>query len=276
MQVYRHLDIGTAKPGPSERAALPHHLIDIKDPGEQYHAGEFVASAQKLVPEITARGRLPIVAGGTGFYVRNFVFGLPRTPEGTPQSRARARARLEAEGAAALYAELARLDPATAGRISENDTYRILRALEVYEISGRPLSSFDLPQRPREDFQVMLVGLWRDRAELTARIEERVGAMMASGLPAEVEAVCRMGYGPTSPGLRGIGYREFFSAAGDAACDFTFLGEDRLAAVTEEIIRGTRRYAKRQMTFFRRLPGVEWIHADDEEALNACVDAARV
>ena len=195
-------------------------------------------------------------------------------PEGhTPVAGAHSRT-TGGEGAAALYAELGRVDPATAGRISENDTYRILRALEVYEISGRPLSSFDLPQTPREDFEVVLVGLWRDRAELSARIEKRVGAMMAAGLPAEVEAVCRMGYGPTSPGLRGIGYREFFSVAGDAACAFGSLGEDRLAAVAQEIVRGTRRYAKRQMTFFRRLPGVRWIKADDEDALVRLVSLA--
>jgi tRNA dimethylallyltransferase len=268
MQVYRHLDIGTAKPDPAERAALPHHLIDIKDPDEQYHAGEFVAAAEALVPKIAARGRLPIIAGGTGFYIRNFVFGLPGTPKGTPDSRARIRARLEAEGAETLYAELERVDPETAGRISENDTYRILRALEVYEISGRPLSSFDVPQMPREDFDVMLVGLWRERGELGPRIEKRVGAMMAAGLPAEVEAVCRLGYGPQSPGLRGIGYREFFSVAGDVACAFASLGEDRRAEVAEEIVRGTRNYARRQMTFFRRLPGVRWIEAGDEAALD--------
>ncbi|MFO7782268.1 MAG: tRNA (adenosine(37)-N6)-dimethylallyltransferase MiaA [Spirochaetia bacterium] len=274
MQVYRHLDIGTAKPGPAERAALPHHLLDIRNPDEQYHAGEFVAAAEELVPEIAARGRLPIIAGGTGFYIRNFVFGLPGTPKGTPASRAHIRARLEAEGAEALYAELERVDPVTAGRISENDTYRIQRALEVYEISGRPLSSFDVPETPREDFEVMLVGLWRERGELAARIGKRVGAMMAAGLPAEVEAVCRMGYGPRAPGLRGIGYREFFTVAGDAACAFASLGEDRLAAVAQEIVRGTRRYAKRQMTFFRRLPGVRWIEAGDEAALDALAAGA--
>ncbi|MFP4374969.1 MAG: tRNA (adenosine(37)-N6)-dimethylallyltransferase MiaA [Spirochaetaceae bacterium] len=268
MQVYRHLDIGTAKPGPAERAALAHHLIDIRNPDEQYHAGEFVTAAEELVPEIAARGRLPIIAGGTAFYFRNFVFGLPGTPKGTPAMRARLRARLEAEGADALYAELGRVDPPTAGRISPNDTYRILRALEVYAASGRPLSSFHVPQRPRADFEVMLVGLWRDRGELAARIEKRVAEMMAAGLPAEVEAVCRMGYGPTSPGLRGIGYREFFSVAGDAACSFGALDGDRLALVAGDIERSTRRYAKRQMTFFRRLPGVRWIEAGDDAALD--------
>jgi tRNA dimethylallyltransferase len=268
MQVYRHLDIGTAKPSQAEREALPHHLIDIKDPDEQYHAGEFVTAADELVPQIVDRGRLPVVAGGTAFYFRNFVFGLPGTPQGTEHTRHRLRQRLEAEGAAALFAELSRVDPETAGRISERDTYRILRALEVYETSGRPLSSFRVPEEPRTDMDITLVGLWRDREELAARIRKRVAAMMERGLPAEVEAVCRMGYTAAAPALRGIGYREFFSLAGDAGCDFSSLGPERLAAVAEEIATSTRRYAKRQMTFFRRLPGVRWIRADDHEAIS--------
>lgn len=268
MQVYRHLDIGTAKPTAAERAALPHHLIDLKDPDEQYHAGEFVTAAERLVAEITARGRLPIVAGGTAFYFRNFVFGLPGTPRGSAATRARLRERLDTEGAAALFAELSRLDPETAGRISENDTYRILRALEVYETSGRPLSSFSVPGEPRGDMDIALIGLWRPREELTARIEKRVAAMMERGLPAEVEAVCRMGYTSRSPGLRGIGYREFFAFAGELGCAFSSLSTDRLAAVAAEITASTRRYAKRQMTFFRRLPGVRWVHAADDAAIS--------
>jgi tRNA dimethylallyltransferase len=268
MQVYRHLDIGTAKPTPAERAVLPHHLIDIKDPHEQFHAGEFVTAAERLVAEITARGRLPIVAGGTAFYFRNFVFGLPGTPQGTASTRARLRERLETEGAAALFAELSRLDPETAARISENDTYRILRALEVYEVSGRPLSSFSVPTEPRGDMDITLVGLFRPREELTARIKKRVATMMQRGLPAEVEALCRAGYTARARGLRGIGYREFFACAGEVGCAFSSLPADRLAAVAAEITKSTRRYAKRQMTFFRRLPGVRWVHAADDAAIS--------
>ncbi|MFO8064561.1 MAG: tRNA (adenosine(37)-N6)-dimethylallyltransferase MiaA [Spirochaetota bacterium] len=267
MQVYRHLDIGTAKPSAAERAAVPHHLIDIKDPDEQYHAGEFVSHAERLVGEITERGRLPVVSGGTAFYIRNFVFGLPGTPQGSPQLRESLRARLSAEGAAALYEELQEVDPETAGRISPNDTYRILRGLEVYHASGHPLSSYPVPDTPRSDVDVTLVGIWREREELRARIDARVDSMMEAGLAREVEKVCRMGYGPEAPGLRSIGYREFFELAGDVGCAFSALEPARLSQIAEEIKRNTRRYAKRQMTFFRRLPGVQWVHAEDEAAL---------
>lgn len=266
MQVYRHLDVGTAKPSPPERKTLPHHLIDIKNPDEQYHAGEFVTAAERLIPEITARGMLPVIAGGTAFYFRNFIFGLPGTPQGSQQLRDALRARLEEEGADALYAELSRVDPNTAARISPHDTYRILRALEVFEVSGRPLSSYAVPDSPRADFEIVLVGLWRDRRALARRIDERVDRMMAAGLPEEVERVCRMGYGAEDPGLRGIGYREFFRLEPDAGCSFSSLSPERRAAIAEEIKRSSRRYAKRQMTFFRRLPGVRWVDVTDEPA----------
>jgi tRNA dimethylallyltransferase len=274
MQVYRYLDVGTAKPSEEERRAVPHHLIDIKNPDEQYHAGEFVTRAEQLIRQIQARGRLPIVSGGTAFYFQNLLFGLPGTPQGSDELRSALKRRLETEGAGALYRELERVDPETSRRISPNDTYRILRALEVYEASGRPLSSFQVPQTPRTDLDIRLVGLWREREELTRRIDARVEAMMDAGLPGEVARVCRMGYGPEDPGLRGIGYREFFSLAPDAACAFDELPSARLSAVSEEIKRSSKRYAKRQMTFFRRLPGVEWFHSDDRQALSAVAEAA--
>ena len=268
MQVYRHLDIGTAKPSVDERAAVPHHLIDIKNPDEQYHAGEFVTHAERLVTEITGRSRLPVVAGGTAFYIRNFVFGLPGTPQGSPQLRESLRARLSAEGASVLYEELQEVDPETAGRISPNDTYRILRGLEVYHASGHPLSSYRVPDTPRSDMDVTLIGIWREREELTARIDARVDAMMEAGLAREVEQVCRMGYGRDAPGLRGIGYEEFFELAGDAGCAFSALEPARLSRIAEEIKRNTRRYAKRQMTFFRHMERegitIHWINGEYE------------
>jgi tRNA dimethylallyltransferase len=274
MQVYRYLDIGTAKPSAAEREALPHHLIDIKTPDEQYHAGEFVTAAERLIPEIASRGLLPVVAGGTAFYFRNFIFGLPGTPRGSAELRAALRERLETEGADALYAELSRVDPETARRISANDTYRILRALEVWEASGTPLSAYTVPETPREDFEIDVLGLWRDRGELVSRIEERVDSMMTAGLPREVERVCRMGYRAEDPGLRGIGYREFFRLEPEAECAFSSLSPERLGAISAEIKRSSRRYAKRQMTFFRKLPGVRWVDAADEDAVRAALTAA--
>ncbi|MFP4067939.1 MAG: tRNA (adenosine(37)-N6)-dimethylallyltransferase MiaA [Spirochaetaceae bacterium] len=267
MQVYRGLDIGTAKPDAAEREAVPHHLIDIKDPNEQYHAGEFVAAAERLIDEITARGRLPIVSGGTAFYFRNLLFGLPGTPQGSTELRAQLRRRLGAEGTGPLYDELKGVDPETAERISPNDGYRILRALEVWQMAGKPLSSFHVPEQPRGDYDIVLVGLWRERDELGRRIDRRVDGMMDAGLPQEVERLCRAGYGADAPAMRGIGYREFFRVAEDAACGFSSLPRDRLEAIAGEIKRSSRRYAKRQMTFFRKLPGVEWVHADSTERI---------
>lgn len=266
MQVYRRMDIGTAKPDPELRARVPHHLIDIRTPDEMYDVGSFVEDATAAIDAIGARRRLPVVAGGTGYYFRHLMLGLPESPPADPDVRERVREQADRIGLEALYARLREVDPETAQRVGANDRYRITRALEVYEQTGRPLSTFAMTGTPTS-LEAVPVSLVRPREELRRRIADRVAAMFDAGLRAEVDALVASGYGPGDPGLRAIGYREFFDADGRLRP----VSED--AAIAGEIVRDTRRYAKRQRTFFRHLPGVREIGADDTDAIAAIVDA---
>lgn len=259
MQAYRGMDIGTAKPDPQLRARLPHRLIDIRDPNEQYTVGDFVHLADEACRDLALRGKLPVLAGGTGFYVKNFVLGLPSAPAAEAGLRAEIAEELIRRGREALRAELVEKDPEAAARIHPNDDYRLTRALEIQRMTGRRLADFAPSGEPREEYRFLLVELCRPREELYARIEARVEAMFAAGLPAEVAELRRKGFGAAAPGMRAIGYREFFEAEdelGRDAANTLLLGRAR-----ELILRDTRRYAKRQETFFRGLPGLHRLEA---------------
>lgn len=260
-QVYRGLDIGTAKPGREEQRRLRHHLVDIRDPGESFHVGAFVHACDCLVREIHGRGHLPLISGGTAFYLKGFLCGLPETPPASPTVRAELLRRADQEGISPLREELEQVDPASAERIGKNDRYRILRALEVYHATGKPRSSYAEPQRVRQGLNAVVVGLYRERHDLYSRINRRVEEMFQAGLAREVEELFGAGYGLQDPGLRTIGYREFFEVAGPPPWK-----DDTLAVVQERIARNTRHYARRQELFFRKLPDVRWMHADDGEA----------
>jgi tRNA dimethylallyltransferase len=249
MQVYRYMDIGTAKPGRELREQIPHHLIDVADPSHQYNAGEFVKAAEARAVEIRARGKIPVVCGGTAFYVTSFLHGLPESPVADPFARARLRELSRTEGRHALVRLLRERDPRAADRIHAGDTYRITRALEVLEATGESIFSFRWPRTLRRDFQFLLLGLRRDRDELYRRIEARVDGMFSAGLLDEVRKLLAMGYGSADPGMRGIGYREILA---------TRLGCQTLGGARELIKRNSRRYAKRQLTFFRSVDGVRW------------------
>jgi tRNA dimethylallyltransferase len=257
MQAYRGLDIGTAKPDSSLLARLPHRLIDIKDSAEQYTVGDFVHLADASCAELWAAGKLPIVAGGTGFYVKNFICGLPSAPAAEAELRQAVAAELSKNGAQALRTELLAADPASAARIHPNDLYRLTRAIEVVRSTGRPMADFASALGQRPGYRFAVFGLTRPREELNARIDSRVDAMMRSGLPGEVAALREAGHVLEEPGMQAIGYREFFELAPS--------GEPtarELDAIALEIKKNTRRYAKRQMTFFKNLPGIEWIGPD--------------
>jgi tRNA dimethylallyltransferase len=264
MQVYRFMDIGTAKPSGAERAALPHHLIDEKDPREQFSAGEFVARAEACAAEIARRGALPVMCGGTAFYVKNFLYGVSEAPPSSDSVRADLRADLERLGAEALHAELAAADPVTAARIHLNDLYRLTRALEVLRLSGKPLSAFAVPDRLRLDYDFLVIGLERPRDELYRRVNRRVELMFEAGLVSEVEALRARGCGFDSPGFQAIGYREFAQAF-----DGMRVRPALREAVKEAIKQNTRHYVKRQLTFFRALPPIRWFDADDGAAIAA-------
>ncbi len=264
MQVYRHVDIGSAKPDAAVLRRLKHHLLGIVEPSEQFTGGDFVRRAEAAIAEIRRRGAVPLISGGTAYYLRNLVFGLPDGPGGDERVRRDLEAELQRDGLEGLRAELERVDPESAAIIPRKDTYRTLRTLEIFRSTGRRRSTMRVPQRPRRDFPVLLIGLERNREELRRRIDRRVDRMFDAGLMAEVKGLMRRGYTARDPGMRGIGYREFFEMK--TGC----LGrEDTRAAIKGN----SRRYAKRQMTFFRSLPGVRWFDAGDTQGIQDLVHA---
>lgn len=272
MQAYRGMDIGTAKPPPALREALPHHLIDIKEPGEQFSAGEFARLAGEACAAIHSRGRLPVLSGGAGFYLKNFIFG----PPASPPSDAAIREKLAAEfrgDSGRMLAELREADPQSAERIHPNDEYRLLRALEVLRLTGRPLSSFAANEtRAGGRHRLLLIGLEWERDALYRRIDRRCRDMFRQGLADEVRALFAKGYTPRDPGLKAIGYREFFVEDESG----WRLSAD-IGGVEELTARNSRRYAKRQLTWFRNVDGVEWIAVDERaDALKKAAAAIRL
>ncbi|MDR2049455.1 MAG: tRNA (adenosine(37)-N6)-dimethylallyltransferase MiaA [Treponema sp.] len=260
MQVYRGMDIGTAKPSLELRRHLPHHLIDIRNPGEQFNVGDFVRLADLTCADIHSRGKLPVVSGGTGFYLKNFILGLSAAPSSDSAVREALKKELTEKGAEALRKELAEKDGESAARIHINDTYRLLRALEVLRLSGLPLSSFaphetEHTTMPRRRYRFLIVELSRPREELYRRIERRCAEMFRTGLAGEVAGLFSKGYTPEDPGMRAIGYREFFVEDPAPAGRVWRLSEDP-DGVQNLVIRNSRRYAKRQITFFASIPNV--------------------
>ena len=256
--VYRCMDIGTAKPSLQEREQLPHHLIDIVDPDQQFSVSDFVEQSDAKALEIwNDMHKMPVVMGGTGFYIRNFLLGLPSTPESSPEVRWMMQERLKTEGPQTLYCELTAVDPLSASRINPNDHYRICRALEVYHQSGKPLSSYTLPDTFRQKFDFKVLVLNRPKDELNERIALRVEKMFDEGLEEEVKNLLSMGYGPESPGFKAIGYSEFFVP-----------GLDR-EQIREKIIADSRKYAKKQYTFVAGIPGARIIDIEDRNSVIA-------
>lgn len=271
MQVYRGMDIGTAKPDPELRKKLPHHLIDIRNPDEQFNAGDFVRLADKACFEIIGRSALPVLLGGTGFYLKNFIYGLPTAPPSDPALRAVLKAELDKKGPEALLERLAALDPVSAEKIHGNDSYRLLRALEVCVSSGLPLSSFAQETVKRPAFRFIIAGLQLPRKELYRRIDSRCEDMFRSGLAEEVEGLYNRGYTPRDPGLRAIGYREFFVEEGAGTSVNPGTSRWRLSrdidGVKALVSRNSRRYAKRQETFFAPIPEVHRLSALDADSV---------
>ena len=244
-QVFRGLDIGTAKPSAAERAAVPHHLIDILDPCQAYSAAQFMADARRLIAEINQRGGIALLVGGTMLYFKALIDGLDAMPAADPAVRAALDARAAAQGWPALHAELARVDPVTAARLKASDAQRIQRALEVWAVSGQPLSSFHGRQASPGLALPLLALAPQDRAWLHQRIAQRFDAMLAMGLVDEVRQLRARGdLRPGLPALRCVGYRQAWAAldAGD------------LGPLREQGIAATRQLAKRQLTWLRAMP----------------------
>ncbi|RZL88749.1 MAG: tRNA (adenosine(37)-N6)-dimethylallyltransferase MiaA [Variovorax sp.] len=266
--VYRGMDIGTAKPTPTERAAVPHHLIDIRDPLEPYSAAAFVQDATRLIGEIAARGRLPLLVGGTMLYFKALADGIDEMPAADPAVRSQIETEAAALGWPAMHARLAEVDAVTAARLAPNDSQRIQRALEVWHSSGRPLSSFhSVRSGAASGNGVHAAALFSleptDRAWLHQRIAERFDAMLASGFIAEVQALRSRGdLSPDLPSMRCVGYRQAWEALD---------GAHPIAELRERGIAATRQLAKRQVTWLRSMPQRRVIAAEAPDACDRIV-----
>ena len=262
-QIYKHLDIGTAKPSKEDLRRIPHHFVDMLELEHDYSAGQFGKDARAVVDDIVRRGRVPIVAGGSGLYVRAMIDGLFEGPGKDPELRTILESRLEHEGAHSLLEVLKKLDPTSAAGMDATKPRRIIRALEVYYLTGKPLSQFHKEQRREPTFDYVQTGLDWERKALYARIERRVDEMMRNGLLQEVESLKRRGYITQINALNTVGYKEMF--------DFL----DGRSSLDESVVlmkQNTRRFAKRQLTWFRADERIRWVSMDDEKKLEVIAD----
>ena len=251
MQIYRRMDIGTAKPTAEEMGGVPHHMLDVADPAEDYSVARYVHDADACVRDILSRGKLPIVVGGTGLYIDNLIAGRDLAPF-TGAWREKLQARAREEGLSALREELRRIDPDRAEKLHPNDEKRILRALEVWYETGETITAHDERTRdlpPKYDALRVCLTFAR-REDLWDRIDRRVDLMMEAGLEEEVRSLLASGVPPTATAMQAIGYKEFAAA---------LRGEEPLAQAVAEVKLRSRQYAKRQLTWFRRTPDIRWV-----------------
>lgn len=260
-QIYRHLNIGTAKPSKDERAVVPHHFIDVKDPDEIYSAGAFGTDAEHVAKEILARGCLPLVVGGSGLYVKALCEGLFDEEVDTSEARADLERRFEDEGIAGLYRELRQVDFELAERYNDLNPRRVLRALEYFHTTGRKLSEAQRLFRSQRSLDTLYVGLHVGREKLYKRIDARTAAMFGDddvgGIVAETAAVLTMGFTAEAMALNTVGYKE---------CVAYLRGEISRTRAVELAQQSTRRYAKRQLTWFRRQAETFWIYGSPQDA----------
>ena len=251
MQIYRGMDIGTAKPTKEEMGGIPHHMLDVADPAEDYSVARYVHDADACVRDILSRGKLPIVVGGTGLYIDNLIAGRDFAPF-TGAWREKLQARAREEGLPALHEELRRIDPDRAEKLHPNDEKRILRALEVWYETGETITAHDERTRslpPKYDALRVCLQFSR-REDMWDRIDRRVDLMMVAGLEEEVRDLLTSGVPPTATAMQAIGYKEFAAA---------LRGEEPIAQAVDEVKLRSRQYAKRQLTWFRRTPDIRWL-----------------
>ena len=270
VQVYRHLDIGSAKADAGITEKIPHHLIDILDPWETWNVADFIRLADNACREIWGRGRIPVVSGGTAFYFKHFMYGLSDAPQSDPDTRKAVELYIRDQGLDKAYEYLQIIDPISAGRINRNDSFRISRAIEIYRSCGRPLSDFALPTTVRNGMDILSIGLLRDREELKDRIRTRVDIMFSQGIVAEIRKLLEMGASKAWQSMQGIGYSEFLEKAQTVEA-LEALTQADLEEIKERIISDSIHYAKRQMTFFRSFADVRWITPEDTETLSETI-----
>lgn len=259
MQIYRGMDIGTAKPSSEERRRAPFHLLDLVTPDQPFSVSDWKERAESAINAIASRDHWPIVCGGTGLYIRALLddWSLAETPA-DPAVRAGLRAEVARHGAPSLHARLQAVDPSTATRLHPNDAVRIVRALEVYQVTGQPISAFQQRDRAtRPTRPAYRMGLMLPRQELYARIDTRVNQMIAEGLEDEARRLLDQGYSPTLGPLRSLGYKEMIAY---------LCGESDRTTAIEKIKQETRRFAKRQFTWFRADPNLLWFDGSAQDS----------
>jgi tRNA dimethylallyltransferase len=258
-QVYRGMDVGTDKPALQERQAVPHRLIDLVNPDEPFNAGLYRRQAIDEIERLYRDCRLPLVVGGTGLYVRTLLKGLCDAPQADPIVRAALRQEAKDHGHDRLYARLVDVDPVAAARLHPRDESKVIRALEVYQLSGRRMSEFQerhgFAERP---FSALVVGLNRDRDVLYRRIEERIDWQLAHGLIEETQQLLAQGSQRDSAAMKGLGYRQVAEH---------LAGEYDAAEMVRRFKRDTRHFCKRQMTWFRKEPGIQWLMIEESESV---------
>ena len=254
MQVYKYMDIGTAKPDEEFCKKIPHHLINMTEPDKQFTVADFIREANKACLEIFNKGKVPVVCGGTGFYIRNFLYGMPETPQSNEIIRNQLKERLLRDGNAALYAELQTIDPQSAQKIHQNDSYRIIRSLEVFYTTGKKRSEYEVLNQLRDNYDFLFIVLQPSREVLYERIRKRVDLMFEQGLENEFHHLIDMGYTKESPGMKAIGYSEFFET-------------ENIDEIREKIKHDSCKYAKKQYTYIRDIEGSKIIDfsASDED-----------
>ncbi len=268
-QVYRRMDIATGKPTAAEREQLPHHLVDVVEPDEPYDAARFAREAAAAIADIRARGRWPVLVGGTGLYLRALVRGLAPLPPADLALRRRLRADAAAEGPAALHARLRAMDPETAARLHPRDLVRVTRALEIVAATGQPVGAIwrRARQHARHPYRLLTVGLTMARPDLYAALDARVDRMIAAGLLAEVEALLGAGFATDLPAMQGIGYRHLAPV---------LAGRVPLAEAVRAMKRDTRRYARRQWTWFGRGDVTYWVSATPRAPRSAVDEVKKI
>lgn len=251
MQLYRHMDIATAKPTAQEQAAIPHHLIDVVNPDEEFDAVRYADMAHRIVLELLGRGKRAFVVGGTGLYIKALINGLFAAPPTDPEIRKDLAAEAEKLGNWALFERLQRIDPESAAKIHHHDTYRIIRALETFANTGTTISEYHRRHQSRSPrFDALKIGLRRDRHQLYERIDERVEVMLAQGLQAEVQGLLDKGYSLQRKAMQSLGYRHMGAYLN---------GEMPREEAIRTMKRDHRRYAKRQLTWFKADETINWI-----------------
>jgi tRNA dimethylallyltransferase len=267
MKVYRRMDIGTAKPSKEARQQVPHHLIDVVEPSESFSVGLFLERALAAIEDIRSRGKTVVAVGGTALYIKALLYGLFEGPGSDEMIRAELRAQAQREGLTRLHEALRRIDPEAAGRIDPNDAKRIIRALEVYQLTGKPISSFQKQfdaERPMHDWTIL--GLRREKAEESRRMNARVKKMIDQGLVEEVRSLVAEEKPLSRQARCAIGYAEIIEHLG---------GRMGLEDAIEEIKKNTRRLAKGQRTWFKTFKGVRWIDVGPEETAESVIERAK-